>query len=149
MRIIPYQSWYLPLATVQFLNTRKALMPITILITDDSRFARRGLMKCLPKELEFTILEAKNGKEAVDLYRNEKPSITFLDLTMPEMDGFEVLQALKDDSDGHDGAIIVLSADVQPGAVQRVMALGAANFIMKPPDPEIVENAFRQVGLLS
>ena len=72
-------------------------MSFSILIVDDSRLARKFLKDALPDDIEFSISEASNGKEALEFIRNNQVDIMFLDLTMPEMDGFQLLKALKED----------------------------------------------------
>jgi CheY-like chemotaxis protein len=60
--------------------------------------------------------------------------LIFLDLTMPEMDGYGVLETLK--REGVRSKVIVVSGDIQPEAHERVMALGALDFIKKPASPD-------------
>ena len=69
-----------------------------ILVTDDSKMARKMVIKTLTEILEenVEIYEAQNGQEALDLYKQILPNIAFLDLTMPVMDGFEALKKIKE-----------------------------------------------------
>ena len=69
-----------------------------ILVTDDSKMARKMVIKTLPEALDdknYEILEAQNGQESVDLYKEHNPNIVFMDLTMPVMDGFEALKRIR------------------------------------------------------
>ena len=101
------------------------------LVTDDSRLARRVLVKSLLLHTnEENIYEAVNGLEAVKLTLKERPDIVFLDLTMPEMDGYTALPKLIKIKP--DIKVVVISADVQERAKERVLSLGAKFHIAKP-----------------
>ncbi|NOY71153.1 MAG: response regulator [Gammaproteobacteria bacterium] len=102
----------------------------SITIVDDAKWARKMLIKSLPKEWDVEITEACNGLEALDAYKSGKASVMFLDLTMPELDGYHVLEAIQ--KEGTRSLIFVISADIQPKAVERVMSLGAAKMLPKP-----------------
>ena len=71
----------------------------------------------------------------------------FLDLTMPVMDGYEVLETLK--REGLNAFVIVISADVQPKAQERVKELGAIAFLKKPVKTDEVKQVLREYGILS
>ena len=103
-----------------------------ILIVDDSRLARASLIKTLLIEIgeSHEIIQAANGEEALKIYATESPTVVFLDLTMPVMDGFEALKELKKmDEKAH---VVIVSADIQPKAVSQVMADGAIMHVQKP-----------------
>ena len=116
-----------------------------ILVTDDSKIARKMVIKTLGEatQNELEIFEAQNGQEALDLYKEKNPDLTFLDLTMPVMDGFEALEKIKQfDSNAK---VVVLSADIQKMSVDRVLALGAFNFIKKPIDLAKMEQILKKI----
>lgn len=121
-------------------------MPKTVLIVDDSRTARRGLAKCLPPGWAEQVLEATNGQEALDTCERTPIDVMFLDLTMPEVDGFTVLERLKY-SPHRPPTIIVVSADVQPKARLRVVTLGAFDFVDKPATEAAIRNVIALAGL--
>ena len=101
------------------------------LVTDDSKLARRVLTKALLEHTdEADILQAANGLEAVKMTLKEKPDVVFLDLTMPEMDGYTALPKLL--KINPDIKVVVISADVQEQAKEKVLALGAKFHIAKP-----------------
>lgn len=107
-----------------------------VLITDDSKMARRMVKKTLLecKDDFEEILEASNGQEAIDIYKENKPDIVFLDLTMPIKTGFEALDEIKEfDSNAQ---VIVVSADIQKSAMEKVRESGALGFIKKPISAE-------------
>jgi two-component system chemotaxis response regulator CheY len=116
-----------------------------VLVVDDSGTARRILKSVLPKPLLADLVEAKGGQEAIDICRAQKIDLMFLDLTMPEIDGFGVLAALSDLV--AQIPIIVVSADVQPLAQERVRALGARAFIKKTPSTAALEVTLAELGI--
>ncbi|MBF0113376.1 MAG: response regulator [Desulfamplus sp.] len=107
-------------------------MALSVLLVDDSKFVRKGIAKALPTILEgqeFIFSEASNGNEALKLLYSISYDLVFLDLTMPEKTGYEVLQNLKER--GIKANIIVLTADIQPEAEKIVRSLGAVGYMAK------------------
>ena len=92
---------------------------LKILVVDDSKLARLSLIKTVKKiEPAKEFFEAENGAVALEIFKKESPRVVFLDLTMPVMDGYEALvEIMKIDSDAQ---VIVVSADIQPKAKERV-----------------------------
>ena len=117
-----------------------------ILVTDDSKMARKMVIKTLKdstnKELE--IFEAQNGQEALDLYKELSPKIVFLDLTMPIMDGFTALEKIKEFD--KNAKVVVISADIQKLSMDRVLQLGAFNFVKKPIDSSKMKQIFEKLN---
>ena len=113
-------------------------MAIKTLICDDSSFARKQIQKSLPENWDFEIAQAKNGVECIDALKAGKGDLLFLDLNMPEMDGYEVLEQIQ--VQNLSTIVIVVSGDIQPEAQKRVMMLGALEFIKKPLDKNILES---------
>ncbi|MCF8178622.1 MAG: response regulator [Sulfuritalea sp.] len=120
-------------------------MPVSILVVDDSPIARKMLIRALPSNWDVEIAQAGTGAEALAAYRSGKVDVMFLDLTMPEMDGYEVLETLR--HEGLNCLVIVVSADVQPQAQERVLNLGAISFIKKPVDALKIEAVLKQYGI--
>ncbi len=79
-------------------------------IADDNPEVRRLIRRILQSQGNYTLFEATNGREAVELAQKEHPSLLILDLMMPEMDGFSVMDALKSRADTADIPIIVVTA---------------------------------------
>lgn len=121
-------------------------MALPILVVDDSAMARKMLIKSLPAEWDVEISQAANGKEALDAYRAGKAAVMFLDLTMPEMDGFQVLEELR--KEDLNSMVIVVSADIQPVAQERVLSMGAIAFVKKPISPDILSGVLKQYGVI-
>jgi CheY-like chemotaxis protein len=131
--------------TIPFTDRFLAAMPLPIVIADDSLLARKVLTKALPPDWDVEIAYASNGREALALYRAGKASVMFLDLTMPDMTGYQVLEALQHED--LNTFVIVVSADIQPMAQERVRTLGAIAFIPKPVTPEAVLPILKEYGL--
>ncbi len=116
-------------------------MPTKILITDDSGFARKQMTRALPPEWDVEVLNAADGKEAIEVLLKDAPKVMFLDLNMPVMDGYETLEAIiKQDIEV---IVIVVSGDIQPLAVQRVTEMGALEFVKKPINKEELSEVLR------
>jgi two-component system chemotaxis response regulator CheY len=102
-----------------------------ILIVDDSPIARKIMKTCLPKDREYELFEATNGKEGIDKYLSVQPDLTFMDLTMPELDGYKATEEIK--KLDKNAMIVAATADIQPKSLERIMALGAFTVLKKPP----------------
>jgi len=81
-----------------------------VAIVDDTADARRLIRRILQSQGDFTIFEASSGKEGLELINRERPDLLILDLMMPEMDGFAVLDALKSNPDTAQIPVIVSTA---------------------------------------
>lgn len=121
-------------------------MAIPLLICDDSAMARKQVFRSLPEEWEVDVTFATQGVEGIEAIREGKGEMVFLDLTMPELDGYGVLQKIQEE--GHKSIIIVISADIQPEARSKVMAMGALDFIKKPVNAEKLSDVLKNYGLL-
>ncbi len=117
-----------------------------ILVTDDSKMARKMVIKTLTENIEgdLEIFEAQNGQEALDLYKEISPKIVFLDLTMPIMDGFAALEKIKEFDEN--AKVVVISADIQKLSMDRVLQLGAFNFVKKPIDSSKMKQIFEKLN---
>lgn len=118
---------------------------IPLLVCDDSNMARKQLIRALPAEWPVTLSQASNGEEALALIRQGLGQVMLLDLTMPVLDGYQTLAALR--AEGLSSKVIVVSGDVQEEAVRRVRELGALAFIKKPADPEILRQTLIDLKL--
>lgn len=102
---------------------------IKILIADDTFFMRETLKRALSPE-KFEVFEAKNGKEAVALYKSVNPHIVTMDITMPEMDGKEALIKIKE----YDKTAIIMMCTAlgQEPYVKECLKYGCTNYLIKP-----------------
>jgi len=122
-------------------------MSTKLLICDDSNMARKQLARSLPDEWDVDISFAKNGAEGVEAIKAGKGDVLLLDLNMPVMDGYEVLEAiLKQDLPT---LTIVVSGDIQPEAHKRVTSLGALDFIQKPVNKEKLTEVLSAYGVFT
>jgi two-component system, chemotaxis family, chemotaxis protein CheY len=111
----------------------------TILIVDDSPISRKMLKSCIPKDREYAFYEAGDGLAGLELYKKIQPDITFMDLTMPVMDGATALDEIM--KFNKNAIVIVSTADVQVKSLAKVLDLGAFLVIKKPPSKESVQAA--------
>jgi len=120
-------------------------MTIPVLICDDSSMARKQMARALPQDWDVDISFAENGVQGVNGVKSGKGEVLFLDLNMPEMDGYQVLEAIR--AQDLPTMVIVVSGDIQPEAYQRVMQLGALAFIQKPVSSEQIEEILNRYGI--
>ncbi|MDF2076683.1 response regulator [Pseudomonas mendocina] len=118
---------------------------IPLLVCDDSNMARKQLIRALPAEWPVSLSQASNGEEALALIRQGLCQVMLLDLTMPVLDGYQTLVALR--AEALKSQVIVVSGDVQEEAMRRVRELGALAFIKKPADPEILRQTLIDLKL--
>ncbi|KGK41539.1 hypothetical protein LH51_13965 [Nitrincola sp. A-D6] len=116
-----------------------------VVICDDSQLARNQMGRAL-KHWNVDITFAEHGLKALEAIRQGKGHLLFLDLTMPIMDGYEVLERIR--RDDLPCLTVVVSGDVQQNARKRVMALGALGFIAKPISAELLASSLKEYGLI-
>lgn len=124
-------------------------MSLSICLIDDSKVVRsvvRRLLKSLIKDRELNFSEANSGTAGLELLRNNPFDLAFLDLTMPDMTGYEVLEALQ--SENVPGKIFVLTADIQPESEKKVRGLGATGYLTKPLKDVDLRAALKENGIL-
>ncbi|MGR3318846.1 MAG: response regulator [Candidatus Anammoxibacter sp.] len=116
-----------------------------ILIIDDSRVSRLIIKKCIQNDMGYEFCEASDGQEGLEKFREFKPDVVILDLTMPVMNGREFLSKVKNESSN--ALVIVCTADIQKKTLEDVMSLGALEVIKKPPSKETVQGALAKADL--
>lgn len=114
-----------------------------ILIVDDSPVARLMVKSSLPQDKGYEIFFAQNGQEGLDKFKEYNPDVTFLDLTMPVMNGLECLEKIM--KIDNNAIVIVLTADVQPQSMEKVMSLGAFRMLKKPADKDSIRKILMNV----
>ncbi|PSV27574.1 MULTISPECIES: response regulator [unclassified Photobacterium] len=107
-------------------------MAKNILICDDSPLVHKSMTRLLKDSYDINLYYAENGSDGLDKIAKNNIDVVFLDLTMPIMDGFEVLKRLP--SFSYKPTIVIISADVQKEAARRCLMLGADYFLSKPFD---------------
>ena len=119
-----------------------------ILIVDDSKVIRLAIRRIV-ESLGFAAAEAGDGREAMDYCRTSgPPDAIILDIIMPVMDGLSFLRAAREDQQLKGCTVIVCSTKNSMAELQEAVACGANEYIMKPFTQDILEDKFRQVGLL-
>lgn len=102
----------------------------TILIIEDDKFLQSLVAKKLI-EAGFEVLVSSDSKEAMKVLENQKPDLIVLDIILPVMNGFEILSMLKKDDATKNIPVIILSNLGQKEEVEKAMALGAVDFMIK------------------
>ena len=102
-----------------------------ILIVDDNEVHRALVQRRLAADEHF-VLQAQNGKEAIDLLEKNNVDLILLDVVMPELDGFQTLKRIKACEKNRHIPILMVSADDSPESVERCLQAGAVDYILKP-----------------
>ncbi len=117
-----------------------------VLVVDDEPFICRSLSFVLQKE-NYDVSEARNGEEALQVIRDIKPDLVFLDVMMPKMNGFDVTREVKADPELKGTKIILLTAKGQDADRAHGVEAGADDYMTKPFSPtKILERARRMLG---
>jgi two-component system chemotaxis response regulator CheY len=119
----------------------------TCLVVDDSSVIRKVARRIL-EGLEFQILEAENGEDAVTTCRGQMPDAILLDWNMPKMDGYDFLRELRRLPGGDKPKVVFCTTENDVAHIARALHAGANEYIMKPFDKDIVEAKFQEVGLI-
>lgn len=102
----------------------------TILIAEDNLDLSQLFQQCLKSEGAFAIT-ARNGREALELVKTNKPDLILLDVMLPEINGFDVLTALKENSDTKDIPVIVSTVLTGSDILEKAKKLGAIDYVVK------------------
>lgn len=103
---------------------------IRILAVDDHPLLRAGIAGLIADEPDMHLVaEAENGRQALDLFRKHRPDVTLMDLQMPDMDGFEAIDAIR--AQAPDARIIVLTTYPGDAQVMRALKAGACGYLLK------------------
>jgi adenylate cyclase len=116
---------------------KPSLQPGSVLVVDDNEMNRDMLCSLLEADGHKTSV-AEDGRIGLELIKTKPYDLVLLDVMMPEMDGYQVLQHLKSDSSLRDIPVIVLSALDEIGSVVRCIELGAEDYLPKPFDPVLL-----------
>ena len=115
-----------------------------ILIADDNEHIRESLASILEDE-GYAMWTAKDGAEALRKVRKIAPDILILDITMPEMSGYEVCQTIKSDPDLKKTFVLMLSAKGQATEQERGKEVGADEYFVKPFSPSELVTRIRNI----
>lgn len=101
-----------------------------ILFVEDEEALQRTFGDILKRE-NYEVVKALNGEDGLRLAKSEKPDLIILDLILPKMKGFEVLQALKKEEETKDIPVIILTNLEKPQDVEKALDLGATTYLVK------------------
>jgi len=117
-----------------------------ILFVDDEQFVLDGLNRLLREyRNRWELRPALNGKEALEIVENETIDMIISDVRMPEMNGLEMLAAIKADRDLQEIPVIIISTEGSDEKIKSVLEMGAKQFIKKPFSPEYVRKVLYEV----
>lgn len=126
---------------------RKSLRGLRVLLTDDNAINRQVIKLFLAPQ-GCDIVEATNGKEALDLLAQHEFDVVLLDVHMPVMDGKEAIQRMRAEPRWKDVPVIALTADAMSGDRERYIALGMTDYLSKPVDQrELIAKMHQVKGL--
>ena len=114
------------------------------LIVDDEKTNRLVLKSLLSKQ-GYQTIEAVNGQEAIDLFNQENPSIIFMDVMMPVLDGYEATRQIKAASENRFVPVIFLTAMSDEEALAQCIEAGGDDFLIKPYDKIILQSKIRSM----
>nr|WP_233349619.1 response regulator [Henriciella mobilis] len=117
------------------------------MIVDDSRVVRKVAGRII-RDMNFDVIEAGDGKDALDSCRSNMPDAILLDWNMPVMNGLDFLRALRREEGGDKPVVVFCSTENDAEHIGEAMRSGANEYIMKPFDADIIESKFAEVGLV-
>ena len=145
------------ITTIEEINRVLAAEPIAakkngdgkrVLVVDDDRITRM-LVKLLIEKEGYEVLEGENGRQAIEIANRERPDLLVMDLMMPDMDGYEAIAKIRANVSLAALPIMILTAEDGPGIEERVLELGADDYVVKPFEAPVlisrVRAAFRRI----
>jgi two-component system, chemotaxis family, chemotaxis protein CheY len=117
----------------------------TCLVVDDSRVIRKVARRII-ESMGFEVSECGDGLEALAWCRTAMPDAILLDKNMPVMDGLNFLRQLRRERGGHRPIVVMCTADNDPDTIVEALDAGAAEYVMKPFDSDILVSKFAEAG---
>jgi len=120
---------------------------MTVLIVDDSATMRKVILRTIRQSgyKVDEIIEAANGKEALEKVKSNKIDLIMTDINMPEMNGLEMIEILKSLPKTREIPILVISTEGADDVVDRAQAMGVNGFVRKPFTPQIIGDTLKKV----
>ena len=115
-----------------------------ILVVDDDEHILRSLSQYLELE-DLQVFSASSGPEALELFHKEKPDLLVLDVMMPGMDGFQVLETLRQNPETAHVPVLMLTARDQHNDILKGYQMGATSYLVKPFNLDELVEAIREV----
>jgi two-component system cell cycle response regulator len=123
-------------------------MPVKVLSVDDSKMVRLLVTRAF-KKYDCRVFEASHGQEGMAVAAQEKPDVIILDVTMPVMDGMEMLTALKESPELKSIPVVMLTAEGSRDSLLAFAKMGVRDYLVKPfKEQEIVDKVSRIVTLV-
>ncbi len=119
-------------------------MAYSILVVDDERVVRRVLSIMLT-QAGWHVDQAADGFEAILMVQTKQPDVVVLDIMMPQMDGYEVLQVLRNEPETAELPVVILSAKMDDTAIKKGLDLGANRYLVKPVRQHILVQTIEEV----
>jgi two-component system chemotaxis response regulator CheY len=119
----------------------------TCLVVDDSSVIRKVARRIL-EGLDFEIMEAEDGEQALDVCRRQLPEAILLDWNMPGMSGIEFLRALRREASGDKPVVVYCTTENDITHITEAVGAGANEYLIKPFDKDIVEAKLVEAGLM-
>ena len=119
-------------------------MSTTIMVVDDSPFASKQIKDIVEDNGYEVTADAKDGEEAIELYKELKPDIVILDIIMPGLNGLETAEILK--KQDPDVKILMLSSLCDSGTMEEVKSIGVKHLIPKPLEADVLLASLEMVS---
>ena len=116
------------------------------MIVDDSMMVRSQVRKALASA-GFEVIEAVDGRDALDKLAESSPALVICDVNMPRMNGIELLESLRGGEAKPTYPIVMMTTEGQPELIQRAQALGAKGWIIKPFKPDLLVMVVRKLAV--
>lgn len=120
-------------------------MSLKVMTVDDSR-TMRDMVKFTLAEAGYAVLEAEDGKQALDVLSRDKADVIITDLNMPNMDGLELIKALRGQPQYSSTPILMLTTEADDTKKNAGRAAGATGWIVKPFNPEKLLSVVKKVA---
>jgi CheY-like chemotaxis protein len=117
----------------------------TVLVVDDNRQLIEFLIDALEELGNFAVVTATDGAQGLERYYEVRPDCVIIDVRMPEIDGYQLVRALRGDPDSSSTSLIILSALVQDKEQVAGLLAGADLYLVKPVDPLELIQAIQRV----
>ncbi|MDH5763306.1 MAG: response regulator [Nitrospinota bacterium] len=116
------------------------------LVIDDSKSIRSILSKILI-EIGFSVEEAANGLEALDIIQKDKVELALVDWNMPDMNGYEFIQEVRKDNTYKDMRLMMVTTETEMNKVVEALEAGANEYVMKPFTKEMIVEKLALMGM--
>jgi two-component system chemotaxis response regulator CheY len=119
----------------------------TCLIVDDSKIVRKVMRKII-EPIGFNIIEAEDGQQALDAFKEGEIELVMLDWNMPVMNGMEFLLKLRANTTITQPLVVFCTTENEFSKIQEALMNGANEYVMKPFDEEIIRGKLEQLGMI-